>query len=383
MSRPDTLVLAGALAQRPNHGGHTWVFLQYLLGLRRLGWDVLFVDWLHPDMCGTEAGVETSVNLRYLRDVFERFGLGDAYAVTDVSTGTSYGVARREVIERIRHSAALVNFMGYLDDEDLLGAAPVRVFLDIDPGFGQMWRALGLADPFAGHDLFVTVGENIGAPECSIPTCGLDWITTPQPVVLDEWPVVEDRGEAFTSVAAWRGPYGPIEYEGRTYGLRVHEFRRFVELPRISGHTFELALDIDSAESGDLELLRANGWHLADPVTVAADPWSYRDYIQGSLAELMVAKNMYVQARTGWFSDRSICYLASGRPVLAQDTGLAGRFGERDGLVLFSTLDEAREGAGRIASDPILHGRAARSIAEDHFGSDQVLSRLLARLRVG
>ncbi len=187
----------------------------------------------------------------------------------------------------------------------------------------------------------------------------------------------------FTTVASWRAPFGSVVYEGRTYGLKVHEFRRFVELPRISGHTFELALDIDSAESGDLELLRANGWHLADPVTVAADPWSYRDYIQGSLAELMVAKNMYVQARSGWFSDRSICYLASGRPVLAQDTGLAGRFGDGDGLVFFSTLGEAREGAGRIASDPVLQARAARSIAEEYFDSDRVLSRLLARLRVG
>ena len=380
--RSDTLVLAGALAQRPHHGGHTWVFLQYLLGLRRLGWEVLFVDWLHPDMCGQEARVDTSVNVRYLHDVFERFGLGGAYAVIDVSTGASCGVPRREVIDRVRRSAALINVMGYLEDEELLGAAPLRVFLDIDPGFGQMWRALGLADPFAGHDLFVTVGENIGAPGCLIPNCGLDWIKTPQPVVLDEWPVVEDRGEGFTSVAAWRGPYGPIEYEGRTYGLRVHEFRRFVALPRASGQRFELALDIDSAESGDLELLRVNGWQLAEPTTVAGDPWTYRDYIQGSLAELMVAKNMYVQARTGWFSDRSICYLASGRPVLAQDTGLAGRFADGDGLVLFSTLDEAREGTRRIASDPGLHGRAARSIAEDHFASDRVLSRLLVRLGI-
>ena len=381
--RSDTLVLAGALAQRPHHGGHTWVFLQYLLGLRRLGWEVLFVDWLHPDMCGQEARVDTSVHVRYLREVFERFGLGDAYAVVDVSTGASYGVPRREVIDRVRRSGALINVMGYLEDEELLGAAPLRVFLDIDPGFGQMWNALDLADPFAGHELFVTVGENVGAPGCSIPTCGLDWITTPQPVVLAEWPVVENRGDAFTSVAAWRGPYAPIEYQGRTYGLRVHEFRRFVELPRISGHPFELALDIDSAESGDLQLLRVNGWQLAEPATVAGYPWTYRDYIQGSLAEFMVAKNMYVQTRSGWFSDRSICYLASGRPVLGQDTGLRGRFGDVDGLLLFSTLDEAREGTERIASDPGLHGRAARSLAEDHFDSGRVLSRLLARLGVG
>jgi len=370
----ERLILAGAVAQRANVGGHTWVFLQYLLGLRALGWDVMLVDRLTAD--------EPAASSRYLVDVMERFGLGDSFTVL-LDDGATAGRSREEALEHARTSAALINVMGYLDDEDILAAAPKRVFLDIDPGFGQMWRALGQADPFAGHDEFVTVGENVGRGDCTVPTCGIDWITTPQPVVLNEWPVADGAGEAFTSVGAWRGPYGPIEYEGRTYGLRVHEFRRFLELPRRTGRRFEVALDIHAAEHEDLTRLHESGWTLADPGVVAATPQAYRDYIRGSSAELMVAKHIYVATRSGWFSDRSICYLASGRPVLAQDTGIRERYPVGEGLLAFSDLDEAQAGVEEIASHPERHRRAAREIAEDRFASDVVLPRLLEKLGLG
>jgi hypothetical protein len=382
-----TIVVAGSLAQKPRHGGHTWVFLQYLLGFKRLGWDVLFLDQLEPGMCVDEAGqpcaVEKSVNLRYLTGVMKSFGLAGAFAVVFNRGERFLGMSRQQVTERVKNAAFLLNVMGFFADAEILGQARRRVFLDIDPGFGQMWRELGLNDPFHGHDDFVTIGENIGQPCCPIPTCGLKWITTPQPVVLEHWPASPTPGGAsITSVVSWRGAYGPLEYQGKTYGLRVHEFRKFAPLPCLTGEKFQLALDIHPSEVKDLALLNGNGWSLADPKVVAGDPWSYQCYVQGSKAEFMVAKNMYVQSSSGWFSDRSICYLASGKPVLAQDTGLERLYPTGDGLLTYSTLDEAIAGVKKLSRDYDRHARAARSLAERYFDSDKVLGRLLNKLDV-
>jgi hypothetical protein len=381
---PGTIVVAGSVAQRPGNGGHTWVFLQYLLGFRKLGWEVLFLDRLEPGMSvdanGRSTTVEGSVNIAYLDRVFRAFGLADRYAV--FHEGGTVGLSRSQVLEETARSPLVLNVNGFFDDEEVLARSPLRVYFDIDPGFAHMWRALGLHDAFDGHDAYVTVGESIGQPDCAIPTGGLDWITTPQPVVLDEWPARAGRGRAFTSVGSWRGPFAPIEFEGATYGLRVHEFRKFAELPRHVSEPLEIALDIDEADQSDVELLRSGGWALSDPGEVAADPWRYRDYVQGSSAELMVAKNIYVQTRSGWFSDRSICYLASGRPVLAQETGFGRHHPVGEGLLAFSTLEEAADGVERITRDHETHSRAARRLAEEQFESGRVLGGLLAKLGV-
>jgi hypothetical protein len=380
------IIISGTVAQRPGRGGHAWVFLQYLLGFRRLGWDVLFLDDLPPSACVDEAGkpaaFAASWNLRYFLDVMHRFGLEASFSLT--CGGETVGVPRPLVLERVRRSALLINVMGFLTDPDVLAAAPRRVFLDIDPGFGQMWRELGLADVFAGHTDFVTIGQNVGTPGCRVPTCGLPWVTTPQPVVLEHWPAAPPApGGAFTSIASWRGPFGPIAYEGHTYGLRVHEFRKFVTLPRLTGAPFELALDIDESETTDLALLDGNGWTRVDPRAVADQPSSYQEYIAGSRAELMVAKNLYVDTRGGWFSDRSICYLAAGRPVLVQDTGIGGHYPTGEGLLTFSTVDEAAAGVEAINADYRRHCRAARDVAEACFDSDKVLGRQLDALGGG
>lgn len=385
---PKRIVLCGSIAQRPRQGGHTWVFLQYLLGFRRLGWDVLFLDWLDPAMCvdadGGACSVEDSQNLRYLQRVMEGFGLQDSWALFYDRGGRSAGLSRRTVLERTREAALLVNVMGFFEDDEILGCASARAFLDIDPGFPQMWQDLGLASLLRGYDHYVTIGENIGRPECAIPTCGLGWITTRQPIVLDDWKAEPlGDGAGFVGIGAWRGPFAPVEYRGQTYGLRVHEFRRFMGLPRHTGRPFTLALDIHPAEEADLASLHCGGWSLVDPRTVADDPWTYRAFVQSSLAEFMVAKNMYVRANSGWFSDRSICFLASGRPVLAQDTGLAGLYPLGEGLIAFNSIDEAIQGAEEIASDPHRHSLAARSIAHDYFDSGRVLPRLLEKLGVG
>jgi hypothetical protein len=382
----ETIIVAGSLAQRPHIGGHTWVFLQYLLGFRRLGWDVLFVDRLEPEMCvdvdGEQTGLRSSVNLSYLTEVMERFGLGERWSLLYDGGSEVVGRNRAEVVEIARSSVLLLNVMGFLEDEEILAAAPLRAFLDIDPGFGQIWQELGLHQTFEGHDRYVTIGERIGSADCPVPTCGIDWVTTKPPVELSEWPAQPEPGSAFTTVASWRGAFGPLEYEGRTYGLRVHEFRRFFELPGRTSTRFEVALDIDEAEVDDLRQLEANGWTLADPRAAAADPWLYRDYVQHSAAELMVAKNLYVDTRNGWFSDRSACYLASGRPVLAQDTGLNGLVPTGEGLLTFSTLEEAAAGVEQITGEYERHSRAARAIAEEHFAAERVLPRLLEKLGV-
>ena len=380
MSQP-TIAIAGALAQKPWVAGHTWVFLQYVRGLQRLGYDVLFIDRLDAGMSVDAAGqpcdAEVSVNLRYFLDVAEAFGFSENFAIL-VDDGTTIGLTRDEVCGRLRQSVGLINVMGYLQDEELLACPPRRVFLDIDPGVGQMWRDLGLADLFAGHDAFVTIGENIGDESCDVPTCGLPWITTRQPVVLEDWPVTPAPANGtFTSVATWRGTYGPIERDGRVYGQRVHEFRRFIDIPQRTGRAFSLALDIDDGEVHDLELLQQSGWQLLRPRDVAATPDTYRRFIQRSRAEFLVAKNIVVQARCGWMSDRSICYLASGRPVLVQDTGLAPHYPVGTGLVTYTNPDEAAAGVEAICEDYDAHAEAARAIAETHFDANKVLGRLV------
>ncbi len=379
-------MIAGALAQKPKIAGHTWALLQYLLGFRRLGCETLFVDHLDPSVCADEAGrdglPEGSVNLRYALDVVRCFGLEDDYVLLGPEGESLIGMPRSRLLERVRHSALLLNIMGYLRDEEVLGLAPRRVFLDIDPGFGQFWNELGLHHPFAGYDAYVTIGLNIGRPDCTIPTCGLDWIVTPQPVVLEWWPPSDVLGESFTTIASWRGAYGPVEFRGKTYGLRVHQFRRFVELPGLTRRTFELALAIHPNETRDLALLSDNGWALVDPHVVAGDPLSYRNYIGRSLAEFSVAKDIYVQTRGGWISDRSLCYLASGRPVLAQETGFSHHYPTGEGLLAYSTPEEAVAGVEEIVRRPDRHARAARALAEEYFDSDKVLSRLLQQLGV-
>jgi hypothetical protein len=376
VSARGRIVIAGSVAQKAHNAGHTWQFLQYLLGFERLGWDVLLLDSLEH----AEDPAAEGARIAYVEQTMREHDLDGAWTIA-LPGGRHAGLPRGEALRFVRDADLLLNVMGFCGDEELLGAARRRVFLDTDPGFPQMWHDLGLADVFAGHDAHVTIGERIGEPDCEIPTCGLDWITTPQPVVLDAWPRARaPPRRPFTSVASWRGAYGPVDYAGKTYGLRVHEFRRFARLPELTGRAFELALAIHAAEAPDLALLRDTGWSLVDPGDVATTPAGYRAFIAESAAELMIAKGMYVQSRSGWFSERSICYLASGRPVVAQDTGLGDLYPLGSGLLAFESLDEAAACVESIALGYGRHAAAARAIAEERFDSDRVLGRLLERV---
>jgi hypothetical protein len=202
-------------------------------------------------------------------------------------------------------------------------------------------------------------------------------------VVLEHWPVSnEGSRDRFTTIASWRGPYGPIQQDDRTLGLKVHEFRKFIELPERASQTFEIALDIHEADGKDLNSLHHHGWQIADPKKVAADPTAFRRYVQTSGAEFSVAQGVYVHTESGWFSDRTVRYLASGKPALVQDTGFRRNYPIGEGLLAFRTLEEAVAGAKRIARDYDHHCRAARALAEEYFDSDKVLGQLIEEVGV-
>ncbi len=369
---PESIVIGAALAHRVGYGGHAWALLQYVLGFREIGFEVTVLDRLEPEMLGD---VSPDAALAYLRGLLDEED-GVSYCVLDADGRSLDGLSREEALARTRAARFLLNVMGFVRDPELLAAAPRRVFLDIDPGFGQVWRELGLADVFDGHDAFVTVGRNVGRDGCGVPTCGLRWLTIPHPVVLDRHPVVAD-GRDFTSVGSWRGPYDRIEYRGRLLGLRAHEFRRFAGLPARVAASFRLALEIDPSDEEDMEMLRREGWQLVDPNEVASDPASYLRFVQGSRAEFTVAKGIYVELQSGWLGDRTACYLASGKPALVQNTGLESHYPLGEGLVSFSTLDEAVAGVEQILADYPAHARAARRLAETAFDARIVLPRLL------
>lgn len=364
------IVIAGAAAQVPRYGGHAWVFLQYVLGFRRLGYEVRMIDRLQA---------AAQAERRRIVEVFTRAGAAESLSVLDPDGRPLVGPERTALLDECRRSALLINVNGVLGDEPLLAAARRRLFLDIDPGFPQMWRALGLADVLAGHHVFASFAANIGRDGCAIPSCGLDWIPTRPPVVLSEWPVRAAAGEpSFATIGGWRGPFAPVQYEGERYGLRAHEFRPLAGLPAAAPATrFRAALDIDPADAADRRALADGGWELLDPAATTADPWAYREFVAGAGAELMVAKEMYAKSRGGWFSDRSACFLASGKPVLARDTGIGSTLPAGDGLVLFETPSQAQAGVASILGDYAHHAGAARALAEEWFDSDRVLGELL------
>jgi hypothetical protein len=373
----ETVVVAGSVAQQPGRGGHAWVLLQYLLGFRRLGYEVLFLDRLSREMLPPGAEWPPPREVEWLRSTMAEQGLeGDwCLLLDDHGAGSAVGLSRRQALERVRRATVLIDVMGFLADEEMLAAAARRVFLDIDPGFPQMWQELGLHRSFGEHDAYATVGLRVGLEGSSVPTCGVEWVRTPQPVVLGEWPA-SAGGRAYTSIATWRGPFEPIDFEGERYGLRAHQMRAFATLPTVTGVEMELALDIDAADAADAERLREGGWRLVPPER-AASPADYRSYVQTSRAEVGVAKDIYVRSRGGWLSDRSLCYLASGKPVIAQATGFEHEVETGAGLLCFADFEQATAAVAEVEGAYERHSAAARELAADRFDSDRVLPELL------
>ena len=383
-SKPLTIILSGMIASDPYQGGATWAVLQYLLGLRRLGHTVYFVEPIQPTAVSPAGGpLHESTNAAYFRKVMVDFKQEHAAALLLSGTQQTIGLSYEQLTEIARRADVLINISGMLSDEQLLEPIPVRIYLDLDPAFIQLWYTVQSIDMrFAAHTHFATIGMAIGRPDCVVPTCGLEWITTLQPIVLERWPIAKDVVyDGLTTVANWRG-YGSIDFQGQLYGQKVHSLRQFIKLPTLTSTRFMPALAIHPDEKNDINALAANGWQWLDPALVAGTPETYQEFIRGSWAEFGIAKSGYVVSRCGWFSDRSVCYLASGRPVLAQQTGFSDDLPCGEGLLSFSSNEEALSGIESLRADYPRHARAARAIAEEFFDSDKVLSRLLTRCGV-
>lgn len=334
------VLVAGRVAQSPRQGGATWAVLQYTLGLHELGHEVWLVDPSEPQEDAEQDFRSLQLGPRAFLGRYEG-------PVPDV----------------------LLNLSGLLREERILESTPIRVYVDLDPVFTQLWHGQGVDVGLDGHTHYVSVGTRL-------PATGHEWTSTLPPVVLSRWPVAERvEHRAFTTVANFRS-YGTIEHEGVRLGQKAHSLRQLRELPRQTEERFVLALDIHPDEP-ECEELGGYGWELLDPRAAAGTPERYRAFVRGSKGELGVAKEGYVVSRSGWFSDRSAVYLASGRPVLAQDTGFGERLPTGAGLFAFTGVEDVLAAIEMINSDNGRHARAARAIAEEYFDSRQVLTRLL------
>ena len=381
-------------------GGVFWDYIQYLLGLHRLGHDVLYIEdtgkWCYDPIAQTY-----TARRRQQRRVSGRARSRNSIPAcgNDGSIATAparaMAPAGRRVVDFCRSADLFVLISGSCFMREEYFAASRIIFIDSDPVYtqGSFLAALkdsgsnndpadhevrARAEMIARTDRFFTFGENIGRPGCLMPKAGLEWIPTRQPIVIDCFqPAIvapAARRRVLTTVASWEPAEKAPVIEGVTYAGKSAEFERFINLPSISSIPLEVAISGPAPR----ERLSAAGWRLADGHSVSADPWSYRDYLAHSFGELSVAKNAYVRSRSGWFSGRSACYMALGVPVIVQDTGFApGSIPAGEGLLTFSNLEEARLAIDSLVSAPARHARAAAEIAREYFASDRVLGRLL------
>jgi hypothetical protein len=377
--RHNILPRAACWTRYAKRGGHVAVILQWLVGLERLGHDVLFVNTI-PAMESAEKAhaVESFVNSCDTMWHLDRSVLLDANSHS-VLAGMSYS----DVQSFADSSSALltVALAAECEPPPPLERVRPRIFVDHDPGYTQIWaRGYGSSKIIGQHDIYFTVGANVGTRRSSLPTCGLQWHHTWNPIVMDWWPVTTQiRRNRFTTIADWWGqPY--IEFEGQVLGPKRDEFLKFVTLPHQSGEVLELALDIPAGDA-DIDLLRANGWQITSPAQ-AESVSGYQDWVTGSLGEFSCAKGVYVGTRSGWFSDRSAAYLAAGRPVILQETGFSDVIPTGEGLFAFRSIDEAVEAIHQVRREYEHHSRIARKLAETYFESRLVLSELLRQAAI-
>lgn len=347
------VVVAGMVAAVPGQGGAAWAVLNWVLSFRQLGHDVTFVEQVDDLTAARRAAFATVVHQASLH--------GNAALVTPGHD--SVGLSYADAAGRCQRADVLINLGGTLRDPELRDGPARRAYIDLDPGFTQVWHDQGIDVGLDGHTHFFTVGLNVGDPLWQLPTCGMNWIPTLPPVALDQW---EPSGmiitDAWTTVGHWRG-YGSAQHGDLTLGQRAHSWRDLMDLPSLTSETLRPALAIHRAEGKDLAALDEHGWFILDPADVAATPAAYRDFVRGSKGELGIAKQGYVVTNSGWFSDRSACYLAAGRPVVAQDTGWSAHLPTGDGLHAFTTAQEAAEAICRSAGRAPLERDAAREVA--------------------
>ncbi len=374
------IIVAGYMVRFPL-GGQVWSHLQYLLGLKQLRHTVFFFeDFGWNDSCydprGNRMTDDAGYGVQALAETMRRFGMEGKWVYRDAA-GRSHGMTAHEWGSVVRDADLLINLSGVTWFEGFEDV-PHRVFIDEDPAFTQV-RAESDGDfrrLLECHHTLYTYGHNVGRSGCTVPTAGLEWSPFCQPIVLDEWAArIDERASTFTTLMSWNA-YGPTAWGGAFLGQKSHEFPRVIDLPGRTRQRLELAV---SGADVPVSELQAHGWNIEDPVRESLTIDRYRDYIRRSRGELSVAKQAYVATRSGWFSDRSACYLASARPVILQDTGYATWLPAGEGLVAFRDLEQAVGALELVNGDYVRHCRAARAIAEEFFDARRVLGELLAR----
>jgi hypothetical protein len=363
--------------------GIAWQAMHYVLGLERLGYEAWYIEdgGANPyDPRANSVVMECDYNVGYVRNMMEAHGLGNRWAYWDAINDVYHGLSRERVRALYREADALINLCGATRLREEHMACPVRIMIDTDPVYEQIKYAK--ADPAArdyldAHTHFFTYGENIGAADCPVPLSGIPWRGTRPPVIPDLWPAAASQPECFTTIATWENKGKNIEFEGASYVWSKHvNFLRFLDVPKRSGQCFMMAM-LPPDAAVEAEVTR-QGWRLTDPRPVSAGMAVYADFIRGSRGEFTVAKDIYVRPNSGWFSDRSVCYLAAGRPVVTMQTGFSKFYPVGAGLFGFSTMDEVLAALDAIAGDYAAHSKAARELAMEYFASDRVVSRLLA-----
>ncbi len=391
MMKPLRLVALGMMGRMP-FAGLGWQVLQYLEGFRRLGHEVFYVEdtgtW--PYDPGQRAITDDArYTVEYIARIMNWCGLADRWAYRSPS-GRTFGMSESEVSHLLEGADALINLSGatVLRDEQL--HVPVRIYLETDPVLPQIQVAQNCQatiDLLGAHTHHFTYAENLGAPDCGVPQAPFRYRTTRAPVVLEWWSTLcwpgqverskgTEMSPAFTTIGNWRQTGKDVEWNGETYTWSKHHgFLRFIDLPRRIGQPIELA--ISSIDPGEIHLLVSHGWRVVDALALSRDIHPYRDYIARSLGEFTVAKDQNVRLRSGWFSDRSACYLAAGRPVITQDTGFGNILPTGAGLFPFNAVKEIVEAFEAIDADYESQSRAARELAVEYFKAETILKKLL------
>jgi hypothetical protein len=382
VTRRGTIVLLHFVGQMPM-AGIAWQAVNHLAGLQKLGYEAWYVEdhGANPyDPRISSVVMDCEYNVGYLKAVMERHGLGGRWAYWDAINDVYHGLSRERVQALFAEADGLINLCGVSRMSEDHRRCPVRIMIDTDPVYEQIKYAK--ADPAArayvdAHTHFFTYGANLGTPACPIPLSGIPWRPTRPPVDLDLWPRAAGEPAAFTTIATWENTGKNIEFEGANYLWSKHvNFLKFLDLPRRRPQTpFRMAM-LPYADAVRREVEGA-GWSILDPRPVSADMASYQDFIAGSRGEFTVAKDIYVRPNSGWFSDRAVCYLAAGRPVVTMRTGFTSYCPVGRGLFDYATRAEALAAIDAIAADYPGHGAAARELAAEYFAADRVIGALL------
>lgn len=382
------IVVMGFMANIPI-AGVVWQHVHYIVALQRLGHEVYYIEDTNRcpyDPVAAEITDDYSFATKKLARLAEQFGFEGrwAYCAAFLPDRPCYGMSQERISELLRTADAILNICGAQEITDELRAGGPMIYVESDPGVEQIRVDKGEKPPLdylSAHHALFTFGENVGRPEFPVPLHGFRWQPTRQPVVTDFWKTdtLPPSAAVFTSVANWNtSNLKDIEWRGdRFLWSKTREFLRFIDAPVVAGESFELATNLRDPDT--IEQLRARHWQLISPDEMSVDHDLYRRYLQNSKGEFTVAKDQYIRLHTGWFSDRSACYLAAGRPVITQETGFTRLFGGKCGLFAFESLEQIGEAVREINADYSKHSRAAREIAEEFFEATKVVASLLDR----